>query len=202
MLTDLPACKSNLELPPRPCDARWIETIEHWFQPWPLGELCIATSPLGVRRITWAENGDRDEVRTRLATELTGARLAERTPDTNVRHELDQFFEGERRRFELPVDPRPTSAFQERVLRRLMHTRFGETVTYGDLAASVGKPGASRAVGRVMATNPLPIVIPCHRVLPADHSLGRYTGGVKVKEFLLALEGVRFGEPRLSPDWG
>lgn len=82
-----------------------------------------------------------------------------------------------------------------------MHTRFGETLTYGELAMSVDQPGAARAVGRVMATNPLPIVIPCHRVLPSDRSLGNYTGGVRVKSFLLDLEGVRLETPPLDPSW-
>ena len=82
-----------------------------------------------------------------------------------------------------------------------MHTRFGETLTYGELAQQVGQPGAARAVGQMMATNPIPIIIPCHRVLPADRSLGNYTGGVQVKRFLLGLEGVHLGTPPLDPSW-
>lgn len=201
MLTDRLPPKSNLDGWSQPCENRPTETIEHWFQPWPLGELCIATSALGVRRITWSETGDREEVTDRLASEIEGANLIERTPDAAVRAELDEFFAGKRTRFELAVDPRPTSAFQERVLRRLMHTRFGEVLTYGELATAVDQPGAARAVGRVMATNPLPIVIPCHRVLPADRSLGNYTGGVRVKQFLLGLEGVELETPLLDPSW-
>lgn len=193
--------KSNLDAAHLPCKGSRTETIEHWFQPWPLGELCIATSALGVRRITWSERGDRQEVLDRLADEITDVAFEERAPDPDIRRELDEFFGGKRQRFEVAVDPRPASTFQERVLRRLMHTRFGETLTYGDLATAVDQPGAARAVGRVMATNPLPIVIPCHRVLPSDRSLGNYTGGVRVKKFLLDLEGVQLETPPLDPSW-
>ncbi len=202
MLTDRPPSKSNLDLERLPCDAAATETIEYWFQPWPRGEICVATSALGVRRITWSESGNRPEVIDRLRSELTEAELAERPPDPDVKAELDDFFAGRRQRFDLTVDPRPSSRFQERVLRRLMHSGFGETLTYGELAAAVDKPGAARAVGRVMATNPLPIVIPCHRVLPSDRSLGNYTGGVRVKQFLLDLEGVQLETPLLDPSWG
>ncbi len=201
MLTDRPTCKSNLEPTHRPCNALITETIEHWFQPWPLGEICIATSALGVRRITWSESGDRAEVIKRLRAELRTAQLGPREPDPRIQAEFVEFFAGQRQRFEIAVDPRPGSAFQERVLRRLMHTRFGETLTYGGLATAVGQPGAARAVGRVMATNPLPIVIPCHRVLPSDRALGNYTGGVRAKQFLLNLEGVALGTPLLDPSW-
>ncbi len=176
-----------------------IETIGHWFQAWPLGVLCIATSRLGLRRITWSEDDDRDALARRLREEFPNASLLEREPDPGMAREFDEFFAGERKRFEIAVDPRPTSPFRERVLRRLMHTRYGETLSYGELATAVGKPGAARAVGRAMATNPLPIVIPCHRVLPADRSLGHYTGGAHVKAFLLELEGVSPGTPLLAP---
>ncbi|MDG2307023.1 MAG: methylated-DNA--[protein]-cysteine S-methyltransferase [Candidatus Binatia bacterium] len=154
-----------------------------------------------MRRITWSECGDREKVLARLREEFTDTELVERSADERVQGELDEFFAGKRERFEVAVDPRPQSAFQERVLRRVLHTRFGETVTYGELARAVDKPGAARAVGRVMATNPLPIIIPCHRVLPADRSLGNYTGGVRVKEFLLGLEGVHLETPLLDPSW-
>lgn len=201
MLTDPRLGKSNLDLCVEACDARRTERIEYWFQPWRFGELLIATSPLGVRRITWSETGDRAQALSRLESELEEASLSPREPDPRVRTELDEFFTGRRERFELAVDPRPGSSFQERVLRRLMHTRYGQTLTYGELAAAVGRPGAARAVGRTMATNPLPILIPCHRVLPADRSLGSYTGGARVKEFLLDLEGVRLDTPLLDPSF-
>jgi methylated-DNA-[protein]-cysteine S-methyltransferase len=83
-----------------------------------------------------------------------------------------------------------TSEFERSVLRQLYRTRSGQTLTYGALARAVGRPGAARAVGGAMARNPLPIVVPCHRVVPAAGGLGSYTGGVERKRWLLALEGV------------
>ena len=105
-------------------------------------------------------------------------------------------YDGKRERFTVPVDPRPTSRFMERVLRQLLHTRFGECITYGELAEAAGAPGSAQAVGNVMAHNPIPIVIPCHRVLPADRSLGHFTGGTDMKRFLLRLEGVELESER------
>ena len=175
-----------------------MESIEYWFQTWPLGELCVATSPLGLRRILWSSSADREATRSRLGRELGQAELHERKGDKEIQGQLEEFFAGQRKKFDLPIDPRPRSSFQERVLRRLMHSRAGELFSYGELATAAGHPGAARAVGRVMATNPLPIVIPCHRVVPADRTLGNYTGGIRIKKFLLGLEGLALPTKRGS----
>ena len=107
-----------------------------------------------------------------------------------TRAQLDEYFAGERREFDLPLDPRGTE-FQRRVWQRLLHIDYGETTTYGALARELGDPGASRAVGLANGSNPIPIVIPCHRVIGADGSLTGFGGGLPIKAALLELERVR-----------
>ena len=107
-----------------------------------------------------------------------------------VRRELDEYFEGRRHGFDLSVDLRGLTPFSERVLGELALVPFGETATYAQLAARAGNPKAARAVGTIMNRNPVPIVLPCHRVVGADGSLVGYGGGLERKETLLRLEGV------------
>jgi methylated-DNA-[protein]-cysteine S-methyltransferase len=107
-----------------------------------------------------------------------------------VRRQLDEYFDGTRHEFDLPVDYRLSSGFRRTVLERLARVPYGHTVSYHDLAVEVGNAGASRAVGSAMATNPIPIVLPCHRVLRTGGGLGGYGGGLDVKEYLLRLEGA------------
>ncbi|HET9474064.1 MAG TPA: methylated-DNA--[protein]-cysteine S-methyltransferase [Steroidobacteraceae bacterium] len=104
-----------------------------------------------------------------------------------TRAQLGEYFAGERRAFDLPLDPRGTE-FQRRVWQRLLHIAYGETTTYGALARELGDPDASRAVGLANGSNPIPIVIPCHRVIGADGSLTGFGGGLPIKAALLELE--------------
>jgi methylated-DNA-[protein]-cysteine S-methyltransferase len=117
-----------------------------------------------------------------------GARIL-RVPLDEVRRELDEYFAGDRTAFDLPLDLR-VAPFHEQVLRELGRVPYGATTTYGTLAARVGQPRAARAVGTVMNRNPLPIVLPCHRVVGANGALTGYAGGLDRKRALLALEGV------------
>ena len=107
-----------------------------------------------------------------------------------VRRELDEYFAGGRHAFDLELDLRATPEFHRRVLAELNQVEYGHTTTYGALAAQVGSPRAARAVGTVMNRNPLPIVLPCHRVVGANGSLTGYGGGLDRKEWLLRLEGA------------
>jgi len=104
-----------------------------------------------------------------------------------ARAQLTQYFAGQRQRFDLPLEPQGT-AFQQRVWAALQAIPYGHTTHYGALAAQLGKPGAARAVGGANGANPLPIIIPCHRVLAAGGALGGYSAGLDIKRKLLALE--------------
>jgi methylated-DNA-[protein]-cysteine S-methyltransferase len=110
-----------------------------------------------------------------------------------VRRQLDEYFAGHRRRFEVPLDRRLSRGYRLAVLEELSRVPFGQTVSYKDLAERTGKPNASRAVGTAMATNPIPIVVPCHRVLRSGGALGGYGGGLETKVWLLRHEGALLG---------
>ena len=112
-----------------------------------------------------------------------------RAPLDEVRRELDEYFDGRRRSFDLAVDLR-VAPFHEAVLHELARVPYGNTDTYGHLAALVGRPRAARAVGTVMNRNPIPIVLPCHRIVGANGSLTGYGGGLPAKRLLLELEGA------------
>lgn len=154
----------------------------------PVGPLFVAATDRGLVRIAFDPvPGDLVE---RLAAAV-GPRVlrAPRRVDP-VRRELDEYFEGRRHGFDLSVDLRGLTPFSERVLGELALVPFGETATYAQLAARAGNPKAARAVGTIMNRNPVPIVLPCHRVVGADGSLVGYGGGLERKETLLRLEGV------------
>lgn len=106
-----------------------------------------------------------------------------------VQHQLEEYFSGRRRKFDLPLDLKAPS-FYVRVLHEVAKITYGVTSTYGAIAKKMKKPGAARAVGGANAHNPIPIIIPCHRVLASDGSLGGYGGGLTMKRRLLELEGV------------
>ena len=154
----------------------------------PIGPLLLAATPAGLVRLAF-EREDDDSVLTDLAAHVS-PRVVERPArlDT-VRRELDEYFEGRRDRFEVPLDWQLSRGFRRTVLERLYaEVPFGHTVSYLELATSVGNPKASRAVGTAMATNPIPVVVPCHRVLRTGGHLGGYGGGLDAKVRLLALE--------------
>ena len=154
----------------------------------PVGPLLVAASDRGIVRISYEP--DPEEYLEHLAR-LVGPRVL-RTPRPiePARRQLDEYFEGRRHAFELDVDVRIAAPFAERVLHELAFVPYGTTTTYGMLAARAGKPRAARAVGTVMNRNPIPIVLPCHRVIGADGSLVGYGGGLSRKEQLLRLEGA------------
>jgi methylated-DNA-[protein]-cysteine S-methyltransferase len=155
----------------------------------PLGELLLAATPEGLARVAYPVN-DFDTVLEDLARRLS-PRVVEapgRLDDT--RRELDEYFEGRRREFDLPLDLSVTSGFSRRVLEATAGIGFGEQSTYRDVARAAGSEGAVRAAGSALGRNPVPVVVPCHRVLRTGGGLGGYTGGLDKKRFLLDLEGL------------
>ena len=154
----------------------------------PVGTLLVAESQRGLCRIVY--DPDPDSEAERLAR-AHGARVL-RVPGRldRVRRQLDEYFEGKRTAFELPLDTSGTRPFQQAVLDRLARVPYGSVTTYGALANEAGRPRAARAVGTVMNRNPIPIVLPCHRVVGSTGKLVGYGGGLDRKEALLRLEGA------------
>lgn len=155
----------------------------------PIGALLLAASNAGTLRVAFASEGH-DAVLDRLS-EAVGSRILKDTKAADAAHrQLDEYFEGRRRAFDLPIDLRLAQGFRREVLDHLRDIPFGSTASYGTVAAAAGRPKASRAVGTACATNPLPILVPCHRVVRADGTIGQYLGGVETKQRLLALESA------------
>ncbi len=156
----------------------------------PVGPLLVAASDHGVLRISYTTGRDPQEELESLAR-VAGPRVLRAPRAVATAHrELDEYFAGRRTSFELSLDLRGLAPFNVTVLHELAQVPFGRTATYGELATRAGRPTAARAVGMVMNRNPIPIVLPCHRIVGADGSLTGYAGGLEVKELLLRLEGV------------
>ena len=154
----------------------------------PIGTLLVAASKRGLCRISFDPEPDREAA---LLAQAFGARvLRSSRPVDEARRELDEYFAGRRREFDLQVDLTPVPAFQREVLAELVRVPYGSLETYGGLAARIGHPRAARAVGGALNRNPVPIVVPCHRVVGANGSLTGYGGGLERKEWLLAGEGA------------
>lgn len=153
----------------------------------PIGPLTLAATPAGLVRVGF---GVDDAMLAELAARVSPrvVRLPARLDD--LRRQLDEYFAGRRRHFDVTLDRRLSRGYRRAVLEELSRVPFGETVSYKDLAARTGRPGASRAVGTAMATNPIPIVVPCHRVLRTGGALGGYGGGLDTKVWLLRHEGA------------
>jgi methylated-DNA-[protein]-cysteine S-methyltransferase len=154
----------------------------------PVGTLLVATTDRGLCRIAYDAEPEREI--DRLATTFGVRVLRSTRPIDQARRQLDEYFAGSRQRFDLAVDLALLADFNRRVLRELARVPYGEVVTYGELAARAARPRAARAVGTVMNRNPLPIVLPCHRVIGANGKLVGYAGGLERKEWLLRLEGA------------
>jgi len=154
----------------------------------PLGELLLAATPRGLVKVGFASEaaGALDQLADRLSPRVlfSPARL------DPVRRELDEYFAGRRHEFDLDLDWRLSSGFRRRVLRATARIPYGETSTYTRMASAAGSPRAHRAAGTALGANPLPIVVPCHRVLRSGGALGGYTGGLEKKQSLLELEGA------------
>lgn len=171
------------------------------------GQLLIATTEEGVCAVSWLRHTNRDE--TLREIEARGILASEsQTAVTPVIDQLKLYFAGLLRRFDLNVDLTGTTDFTHRALDGIRAIPYGEVVTYGDVARTIGQPGATQAVGNAMGKNPVPIIVPCHRVIRSDGSMGNYTGGADIKKMLLKIEGIDFDfdhrddQPSLPLDFG
>ena len=155
----------------------------------PVGTLLLAATPKGLVRVAY-DIEDHDRVLDTLAQRLSPRVLrAPKRLDVAAR-ELDEYFSRQRRGFDLPLDLSLSKGFRQLVQRHLPEIGYGQTRTYGQVAELVGNPKAVRAVGTACATNPLPVVVPCHRVLRANGTPGDYVGGRDAKQALLSLEAA------------
>ena len=155
----------------------------------PLGELTVAATPAGLVRVAYLRGRSQDDVLEDLAAKLSPRVLEAPERLDEVRRELDEYFEGQRKAFDLPIDWSLTHGFTRRVLGATARIPYGEVGTYAAVAGAAGSPRAVRAAGNALGSNPMPIVVPCHRVVRTGGALGGYTGGIDRKEFLLRLEG-------------
>ncbi len=155
----------------------------------PVGELLLASTSRGLVRVAYAQE-DHDRVLEALGVQI-GTRIL-RSPDrlADAVREIEEYFAHKRRAFDLDVDLSLSHGFRRVVQARLPEIAYGQTRSYRQIAELVGNPNAARAVGTACATNPLPIVVPCHRVLRSDGTPGGYIGGIEAKRALLALEAA------------
>jgi len=155
----------------------------------PVGPLLVAATERGLIRVAYARE-DHDAVLQQLADKVSPRILhAPGRLDTAAR-ELDEYFAGTRQDFDIPLDWRLSAGFRSTVLHHLHEIGYGRTASYAAVAKLAGSPKAVRAVGTACATNPLPVVVPCHRVVRSDGAMGGYLGGVEAKRLLLDLEAA------------
>jgi methylated-DNA-[protein]-cysteine S-methyltransferase len=154
----------------------------------PVGTLLLAATRAGLCRVSFDPDA---EAEADVLARAFGTRvLRSAAPLDQARRELDEYFEGRRQTFGLELDLRPVPGFQRAVLEELARVPYGATSTYGALAAAIEQPRAARAVGGALNRNPIPVVLPCHRVVGADGRLVGSGGGLERKRTLLELEGV------------
>jgi len=158
----------------------------------PLGELLVAMTPRGLVRLAY--EGERSEAVMAELAERVSPRILDAPERTDaVRRELEDYFAGRRHGFETPVDWSLVRGFASGVLQATARVPFGEVASYAEVAAAAGSPRAYRAAGNALGANPIPIVVPCHRIVHAGGGLGGYTGGLERKRYLLGLEGAPVG---------
>ncbi len=155
----------------------------------PIGSLLLAATTQGVVRIAF-HNEDHRTVLEVLAERVSPRVLRAPARLDEVARQLDEYFSGARRSFDLPIDLRLAHGFRRSVLDHLRDIPYGATASYSTVAAAAGSPAAVRAVGSACANNPVPLVVPCHRVVRSDGAIGQYLGGVETKKALLSLEAA------------
>jgi methylated-DNA-[protein]-cysteine S-methyltransferase len=155
----------------------------------PVGSLLLAGTGQGLVKVAYAVQ-DHDAVLRRLADSVSPRILHAPARLDEASRQIEEYFAGRRKRFELPLDWRLSKGFRREVLTHLRDIGYGRTESYAQVAAAAGSPRAVRAVGTACATNPLPVVVPCHRVVRSDGTAGGYAGGADAKHILLTLEGA------------
>lgn len=155
----------------------------------PVGPLLVAATKKGLVRISYVFE-DPEDVLEELAARISPRVIEAPARLDEARRELDQYFERTRTRFDVPLDWRLTTGFSRKVLKATARVPYGSTSTYRAVATKAGSPRASRAAGNALGSNPIPIVVPCHRILHTGGGMGGYTGGLDKKLYLLSLEGA------------
>jgi methylated-DNA-[protein]-cysteine S-methyltransferase len=154
----------------------------------PLGPLLLASTPRGLACVSYSQFRNEDETLERLAARLSPRVIEAPARLDDIRRQLDDYFAGRRHSFEIPIDWGLVGDFGRRVLGRTAAIPYGSVATYGDVARAIGSPRAARATGNALGANPMPIVVPCHRVVASGGKMGGYTGGIERKQLLLTLE--------------
>lgn len=185
---DAPARRAAEELAGRAAEESLVD-VAYASVPSPLGDLLVASTQRGLVRVAY-DNEDRDRVLEELAGDVSPRVLEAPGLLDEARRELDEYFDGGRRGFDLEVDLSLVRGFTLKVLEATARIPFGSVSSYRDVAAMAGSPRAARAAGNALHDNPVPIVVPCHRVLHSNGGLGGYGGRLDRKEFLLRLEGA------------
>jgi methylated-DNA-[protein]-cysteine S-methyltransferase len=168
--------------------AEGLLDVAYDFADTPVGRLLVAVTDRGLCEISYDPEPERELEQ--LARGFGSRVLRSPRPTDEARRQLDEYFAGDRRVFDVPVDLGLARDFGRTVLEELAQVPYGELTTYGALAAKAGRPRAARAVGTVMNRNPVPIVLPCHRVVGSTGALTGYAGGLDRKRTLLELEGA------------
>ncbi len=187
-MADLDLARLRDELAARATQAGLVD-VAYGTLDSPLGELTVFVTPRGVVRVAF-EDESRDELLDELAGRVSPRILASAQPTDVVRRQLEAYLAGERTAFDVPLDWTLVRGFAIGVLNATARVPYGATTTYRDVAAAAGSPNAYRAAGNALGSNPIPIIVPCHRVLHASGGLGGYAGGLERKRTLLRLEGV------------
>ncbi len=181
--------KAELQRLTERADAEGLLDVAYATMDSPFGPLLLAMTPRGLVRVNLPAY-DPGETLEELATQISPRVLEAPAKLDKARRELDLYFEGKLRDFDLPLDLRLAKGFRLKVVRAIARIPYGQTRSYTDMARSAGNERAVRAAGTACGSNPIPIVVPCHRVLRTGGALGGYGGGLPMKQALLRLEGI------------
>jgi O-6-methylguanine DNA methyltransferase len=182
-------CECDAPQPPAPAFLPLAKPAWYGEMDSPVGPLFVAATDKGVCEIDFVSAHDQADMVRRL--EQRGFHPIEnQRAITAIAEQLNEYFSGKRNRFEVPLDFSGVTPFTKAVLAATSDVPFGHLSTYRQIAQSIGQPKATRAVGNALGRNPIPVIVPCHRIVRSDFSLGGYTGGLHIKQTLLKLEGV------------